>query len=111
GLQASRATAAKGPQKLLLRPVPASAIRVHPSLVRVLNSLMEDMGYGHVDVCTSSPPIVSAEIGLAGREDPAPSGARPDPGLSVSLPGDPRHCGPRRLPLCQRHRNDLPGEN
>src|SRR2546425_13366338 len=62
------ANGGSGPRKLPFRPFPGFAIRVHPSPVRVLNSLIEDMGYRHVDVCKSSPPIVSAGAGLAGAE-------------------------------------------
>ena len=62
---------------------------------------------------TVSLPLPSSRRGLGWRGDrvSAVSAARPDPGLSVSLPGAARHPGPGCLPLCQRHRDDLPGEN
>ena len=62
---------------------------------------------------TVSLPLPSSRrgTGLARRRDPAISAAGPDPGLSVPLPGGARHSRPGRLPLCQRHRDDVPGKN
>src|SRR5262245_66313824 len=93
-----------------LRLAPTSVIWILQSCLSV-NPLVEDMGDGHDYNGQSSYTVVPPGIRLAGRPDLAAVDARPDPGLSLPLPGDPRHRGPGCVRLRQRHRDDLPGQD